>query len=224
MSYVKNQIEEQSQELNKVIDGEQFIIQTLDDTDKDVDGTIKKSGLNKLNLESWNQYPWKCIECNKELNSSQSLIDHSRSMHEKQSFKFSCCDCSKTFTKYMYFVNHVRQRHRTHLKYCCDVCCIFFWNTKQLKKHRNAAHGNVTSEDDEENGSSVKQICYICNKKFKSKNTLIVHQKSHLPDNVKDKFKCEVCDKEFLAKPNLLTHKRIHSGWLKIKISRFKLI
>lgn len=210
INYVKSHIRQQNQTLvNNDFDGEKFILQTLEDNDKDIDGTITETGLKKLNLEAWNKYPWECIECTIDLGSSQKLIEHFKAMHDKNLLKFKCCDCSNTFSKYLTFVNHVRKRHRTHLKYCCDVCCTFYWNTKQLKKHRNDAHENAVDEDDE---IIFVHTCWICNKKFKSNSSLIVHQKSHLPEEAKEKFKCDVCDKEFMAKPNLLTHKRIHSG------------
>lgn len=208
ISYVNSHIDEQNKEINNQIDGEKHILQTLNNNDKNIDGTITDSGLKKLNLKSWKQYPWKCVVCNAEFYASLELISHFKLAHPKESLSYDCMDCTKTFTKYITFLNHVKKRHRTHLKYCCDICFKFFWNLKQLKIHRLAVHSNILIDDVKAIADNFK--CLMCNKIFSSQNNLLVHQKLHL--DVKEKYKCDVCEKEFMAKPNLIIHKRIHSG------------
>lgn len=218
INYVNNHIQEQHKEINMDVDGEHYIFQTLDDSDKNIDGTITNLGLMKLHLDTWEQYVWKCSECALMMNSVQELRSHYKDTHEMQHSVYCCVDCAKHFVKYATFINHVRKRHRTHLKYSCDICYTYYWNTKLLKKHRTVDHSHVLlAEDEEECGGEAgsgtnSNTCWLCEKSFKNGAALRYHKKSHLPSQSKEKYECDVCEKTFMTKPNLMAHKKIHSG------------
>lgn len=88
----------------------------LNDDDKNEDGTISQSVMEKLKIESWNDYPWKCIDCNTYMVDIHDLRQHHITKHQSTS-KYCCVDCPKVFNKYATFLNHVRGRHRSHLKF-----------------------------------------------------------------------------------------------------------
>lgn len=88
----------------------------LTDDDKNEDGSISQSVIDKLKIESWNNYPWKCIDCGTQMVDIHDLRQHHISSHQSTS-KYCCVDCPKVFNKYATFLNHVRCRHRSHLKF-----------------------------------------------------------------------------------------------------------
>lgn len=88
----------------------------LNDDDKNEDGSISQSGVEKLKIESWNDYPWKCVDCGNQMVDIHDLRQHHISSHQSTS-KYCCVDCPKVFNKYATFLNHVRCRHRSHLKF-----------------------------------------------------------------------------------------------------------
>lgn len=88
----------------------------LNDDDKNEDGTLSQNAVEKLKIESWNDYPWKCIDCDILMVDIHDLRQHHISNHQSRS-KYCCVDCPKIFNKYATFLNHVRCRHRSHLKF-----------------------------------------------------------------------------------------------------------
>lgn len=88
----------------------------LNDDDKNDDGSIAQSAVEKLKIESWNDYPWKCIDCDISMVDIHDLRQHHISNHQSTS-KYCCADCPKVFNKYATFLSHVRGRHRSHLKF-----------------------------------------------------------------------------------------------------------
>lgn len=90
----------------------------LNDDDKNEDGSISQNAVIKMKIESWNDYPWKCIDCGSQMVDIHDLRQHHISSHQSTS-KYCCVDCpkEKVFNKYATFLNHVRHRHRSHLKF-----------------------------------------------------------------------------------------------------------
>lgn len=88
----------------------------LNDDDKNEDGSISQNVVEKLKIESWNDYPWKCMDCGNQMVDIHDLRQHHISCHQSTS-KYCCVDCPKVFNKYATFLNHVRCRHRSHLKF-----------------------------------------------------------------------------------------------------------
>lgn len=88
----------------------------LNDDDKNDDGSLTQRAVEKLKIESWNDYPWKCVDCDLLMSDLHDLRQHHISDHQSTS-KYGCVDCSKVFNKYATFLSHVRSRHRSHLKF-----------------------------------------------------------------------------------------------------------
>ncbi|KAG4066817.1 hypothetical protein HA402_012884 [Bradysia odoriphaga] len=171
----------------------------LNDDDKNDDGSISQRAVEKLKIESWNDYPWKCMDCDLLMADIRDLRQHHITNHQSTS-KYSCVDCPKVFNKYATFLAHVRNRHRSHLKFCCDICSVFFWNSRSMHQHRY------------EHDKDRAYLCQTCGKGFRCNSTLQVHCRSHLPVDLKNRYNCDICFKKFGTKPNLQAHKRIHSG------------
>ncbi len=88
----------------------------LDENDKNDDGSITQMAVDRLKIESWNDYPWKCSDCDVLTVDIHDLRQHHISDHQSTT-KYCCVDCPKIFNKYATFLNHVRGRHRSHLKF-----------------------------------------------------------------------------------------------------------
>lgn len=73
---------------------------------------------------------------------------------------------------------------------------------------------HTTNHQSSSISSSNKKLylCQTCGKSCRSTSELQIHIRSHLPIDIKNKFKCDICFKKFGTKPNLTAHKRIHDG------------
>ncbi|KAK5646272.1 hypothetical protein RI129_004736 [Pyrocoelia pectoralis] len=149
-------------------------------------------------LDGWDQYPWTCCDCQETLPNADTLKDHHSIVHA-QPPKYVCAECPKMYTKYSTFVGHVRT-HRDHLRFCCDICGKWYGTSRAQEQHR-AAHCE-----------QKPHTCTTCGKRFRVQSSLLVHARSHLPADVKNKHQCDQCPKRFGTRPNLMAHKRIHSG------------
>jgi KRAB domain-containing zinc finger protein len=166
----------------------------LSDAEPNDDGSVTP----KVELFGWNAYPWTCCDCHQNFNNSEDLREHHATVHG-QAPTYSCADCPKVYTKYSTFLTHVRV-HRLKLRFCCDICGKWFPTVVAQKKHRN------------EHGDERPHACATCGKRFRMQSALMVHARSHLPAELKNKHQCDQCPKRFGTKPNLMAHKRIHAG------------
>nr|CAH7761206.1 unnamed protein product [Callosobruchus chinensis] len=167
----------------------------------DIEFSLNEDGsvVPKNNPEGWDSYPWTCCDCDLVFSLAEELKEHWVTTHEAPA-RFICADCSKTYTKYGTFVVHVRQ-HRPHLTLTCDLCLKWFTTAEEQENHRVNRHSDERPH-----------TCATCGKKFRMQSALLVHVRSHLPADIKNRYQCDECPKKFGTKPNLMAHKRIHSG------------
>ncbi|KAF2904321.1 hypothetical protein ILUMI_01849 [Ignelater luminosus] len=149
-------------------------------------------------LDGWDTYPWTCSDCHQTFSTADELRDH-HSLTHGQSPKYVCADCPKMYTKYSTFISHVRS-HREQLRFCCDICGKWYGTSRAQEQHR-ATHCDQRPHS-----------CSTCGKRFRVQSSLLVHARSHLPAELKNKHQCDQCPKRFGTKPNLMAHKRIHYG------------
>ncbi|XP_072396561.1 uncharacterized protein [Diabrotica undecimpunctata] len=159
-----------------------------------LDGTMIPKGDNN----GWNSYPFNCAQCQQVCVNPDDLRDHYASAHNS-SPRYSCVDCSKGYTKYNVFLAHVRV-HRPRLRLFCDICYMWFPTSTEQEQHRS------------QHGDEKQHACITCGKKFRMQSSLVVHERSHLPAEIKNQYQCDQCPKKFGTKPNLMAHKRIHYG------------
>lgn len=142
-------------------------------------------------LEGWESYPWICVDCQLRLHSADELRDHYANVHGEPT-KYLCAECPKLYTKYSTFLTHART-HRTHLRYCCDICGKWFRMVCDQERH-HAIHNDEKPHE-----------CVTCGKKFRLHSSLIIHTRSHLPADVKNKHQCDQVCQCSTAKYSFLT-------------------
>lgn len=138
--------------------------------------------------------PCKCKICGRMLKSNSNLVVHMRS-HGERSLECSVCGW-RTKTR-----NCLRSHMDTHAvekKYLCDTCGSKFFCSGSLRKHK-ALH------DDKD----IRYRCEICNKSYKTKESLNDHLKAH---QGRFDHACDLCDNAYVRKDKLIRHRlKIHN-------------
>ncbi|CAB3384369.1 Hypothetical predicted protein [Cloeon dipterum] len=112
---------------------------------------------------------------------------------------FTCHYCQNSFLTKRMLSRHITE-HSEYKAYRCTEC-LKGYSTKvgyalHMRKH-----------------TEEKPIsCPECGKTFKHISNLKAHQKSHLPDEQKKRFKCPLCEKKFRCQFLVDEHMRIHTG------------
>lgn len=78
----------------------------------------------------------------------------------------------------------------------CDECNQRFENSLELRDHLKSCKPRKFS-------------CSVCAKRFKENRHLIVHMKTHLPDDKKDQVNCNVCGKNYSSVFSLRQHIKV---------------
>lgn len=79
----------------------------------------------------------------------------------------------------------------------CKLCLRVFPNSRTLKRHVTAIHGDRKFE------------CHVCNSRFTTSTRLKRHALIHTGERP---YTCRFCRKCFNQNSNLITHERIHTG------------
>lgn len=183
----------------------------------------------------WDDYIWRCYECKIDIKDLDSFRNHWQDIH-KCCAVFKCIDCEKKSMTYVRFITHVR-KHRRPLKYACDLCKAVFQTTAKVRKHRIEDHHPPNSnycmncgiffetEDTFKEHMSTygkvmrktgrqypikktDHLCTLCNKTFKSKGNLQIHELIHT-NRTRD-YTCDKCGKTFFNKGTLTSHMLLH--------------
>ncbi|VVC89435.1 unnamed protein product [Leptidea sinapis] len=195
-----------------------------------------KEGVKK-SISKWKDYPWICAFCNIEFLDIETLRLHSRLTHGRCN-AFSCVFCKNFECVYFIdFVNHVR-KHKRKLRKRCEYCDAMV-KSDELKKHATEhlkdeipchycgeVFSKVKLQEHLEEFEPIKPkrkrhkkrgvpitiddlTCKLCNKIYKSLNSLRDHQKLHSKDRKKE-YTCERCGKMFYNKGTLTSHIMAH--------------
>lgn len=162
------------------------------------------------------------------------VLDDESEKDEELYSPLTCELCSETFTLPAEWVRHIqthtdmlpakRQRRGkssdedsgTFPPLHCDMCQKFFPTPAEWVRHIQSSHtefelrvSNKTCpvrpvRVNRQLGSSHK-ICTICNKKFPSHASMLIHKRTHTGEKP---YMCEHCLKGFNVKSNLLRHLR----------------
>ena len=132
--------------------------------------------------------------------------------HTDASKKFDCKLCLKSFKYQSHFKRH-QLVHSGEKYFKCDQCEKKFSQSGGLNKHRKKAHQLPSLKIQKVKSNEKNEIsqfkCNICNKYFKYKSQLKLHERMHVGEKP---FKCDYCEKKFSRSTYLLLHKKRHTG------------
>ncbi|CAK1548771.1 unnamed protein product [Leptosia nina] len=192
----------------------------------------------KKSISKWKDYQWTCAYCNIEFLNVETLRLHSRITHGRCN-AFACVYCKdfecSTFDG---FVSHVRQ-HKKKLRKRCEYCdealdeefsdvhikyhfknnelpchlCGEIFPKDVLQDHLEEFEPNKPKrKQNRKRGTplTVEELtCRLCNKVYKTPNSLRDHQKLHAKNRKKD-YTCDRCGKMFYSKGALTSHIMAH--------------
>ncbi|XP_044729259.1 zinc finger protein 124-like [Chrysoperla carnea] len=151
-----------------------------------------------LILREWKDYKWKCSDCTEEFLSVKELRVHYKDVHKKSPV-YKCLECLKVLDKYDGFQKHVRN-HRNQHKFCCEICGKFSYNKEHHERHKET-HSNER-----------KYMCSTCGNSFKTPGSLKIHERLHLPPELREQYECDTCHKKLASQASLWSHKKLHTG------------
>ena len=126
-------------------------------------------------------------------------------LHKKAHFKPFKCACGKSFTRNSDLRSHKLKFHSNDgfkaQSMFCTFCKESFCSKSSLRKHIDSIHQQVTKQF----------VCRKCCKRFRRKDELQSHLKSHLPLDVKKVYQCKACHLSYSTKSNRNKHmKKFH--------------
>ncbi|CAH0717043.1 unnamed protein product, partial [Brenthis ino] len=151
---------------------------------------------------------FKCIDCEKILNSYRAFVRHLRS--HNSALRHCCEYCNKIFTLPSEVKNHKVKEHRDVYKTKCTYCGANFETAEELEEHKTMFFKDSSKKMKKikVNGDSKEHKCDHCNKVFKSRPNLVQHKVLHTERS--RNFACHVCGKMFYTKGSLGTHMITH--------------
>ncbi|CAO1337730.1 unnamed protein product [Diamesa tonsa] len=142
-----------------------------------VDGTVTDAGLINISPIRWSDISYRCAECQDIFGTVLSLRDHVYKTH-KTTCNLECSICPNGKSRMVHgFVNHVTTKHYEHLKFCCIICSIMFYDIKTLWKHVYQDH-RMKRE--------LISPCLICGTIAKTLKFVKQHKMAHLNQETMD--------------------------------------
>lgn len=133
---------------------------------------------------------YQCSECEKNFADKKTLIRHQK-QHTVGGSIFPCGKCNKVLKRQ----DRLGEHYITCSTQICAYCDLHIADKNQFRVH--VIHHQLQPHR-----------CPQCNKEYKSKQRLNIHQKTHTRS--KKTYPCEMCNKTFSASSGLKRHQSIH--------------
>lgn len=180
---------------------------------------------------------FKCDQC---VRVFKCFLDLRKHYSAHTGVKSYCCDmCGKRFRRKFILKMHVDVVHNKSKKYKCHICSLAFGIRSNLNSHMRthseerphrcslcsaAFKLKLGLEIHMKKHGEAKYQCNVCDKKFKFKNSLVSHHRTHTGERP---YTCEVCNTLFADASVLRNHMSIHNSNLTFSCEscgrRFKL-
>ncbi|CRK94965.1 CLUMA_CG008453, isoform A [Clunio marinus] len=207
-----------------------FVVQPQDmdigDHQANEEGVLPDVMLEKLKGITWQNYEWKCEECEENFENVVDVEKHSLKHHKKRVVRDCCLETYKTYPKYIF---HITEKHQPELKYCCLICSEYRTSFLHLYQHMKSSHPNhnfyfclycgqyFVGGTILYNHIHTKHIllplsyqCDLCGKHFSVKNQLWGHMTNHVTSKNPKSFMCEICALSFRSIFTLQSHQKRH--------------
>lgn len=125
---------------------EEYAHITVDRANVSDEGQISLSWLNQYDVQTWNDFDYKCFFCSETFRSLKTLLNHLKDCKAAAGkTKFHCHTCPTNvrtpFSSLNAYINHATRHHELeHLAYTCIECCKSFYNVAYLIKHIGKEH------------------------------------------------------------------------------------
>lgn len=125
---------------------EEFAHITVDRDHVSEEGQIDALWLNQYDVQTWNDFAFKCFFCSERCLSLKKLLEHTKWCKVSGGkIKFGCHSCPidsrPPFASLNAYINHATRYHELeHLAYTCIDCCKSFYNVAYLIKHISKEH------------------------------------------------------------------------------------
>lgn len=149
-----------------------------------------------------------CEFCAVSFSLKENLERHRKKQHAVN-FSFPCGDCGNVFSGMESLRSHRDFKHAAEdgpiKTYLCEFCAQSFARKENIQRHMKKEHGQHVNEDRQQ---KMNMSCTLCNKNFKTKQILRVHEDYyHQSDKgPPKKHQCTICPQSFDMLENLKRH------------------
>lgn len=120
------EVDEKLQKISKF--NEITFLKSIEENDRNTDGTIKLDAVQRLELDNWSIIQYKCYLCKVQLPDHYEWRSHIKLEHPGQSFRHLCNICNlKHYVQRKPLFKHVISNHRRHFKYWYANLTIFIF-------------------------------------------------------------------------------------------------
>ena len=156
---------------------------------------------------------FECNNCSKKFANLADLQYHKESHHSEKPSKVECDMCGKCFKNNLSLQKHKSNFHVSSNDHKCDNCNASFTLKDNLMRHRREDHSKLMIDWNQIHFREELMFkCNICEKYFKRKHNLKVHQQTVHQDietyDPIEEYSCMFCSKQYSSKSNCTRHQK----------------